>query len=331
MTADINQIIISSRVRLARNIEGLPFKTKRRNAFDEIAETIKAANRGFVSTAVSELSDDMAHALFEQHLISRELLDNKINSVIVSRTDNRVVIMLGEEDHIRIQAITMGLDLDTAYTAAKKISDDIEAHHEIAKRTDFGYLTSCPTNLGTGMRASVMMFLPALSKTGRINAIAKTLSSKHITVRGVYGEGSEANGCMYQISNQACFGKTEHEILSMVKTVANELVSLEFALAKKLLDTNTDELVDRTMRAWGTLTNAYMISSAEAMELLADLKFGCILEIIKLKNQHVLDDLFFITQPNTIITVEKKSLDPAGRDKIRAGRVKEILLTSRIK
>ena len=330
LSKSIDNLAVSSRVRLARNLESVPFKTRTKGAFNGVAATIKARNAKFVSTLTSELAPDMAQALFEQHLISSELLDNKINSVIVASPDNKVVVMLGEEDHIRIQSIQTGFDLDSAFESAKKISDDIALEHKIAWRKDFGYLTSCPTNLGSGMRASVMMFLPALTISGQMTLIAEQLSSSHLTVRGVYGEGSEAGGYMYQISNQACFGMTERQILEMVKSVASQIAQLELKAQAEIYKESPEQIIDGVMRAWGLLTNAYLLSSAEAVENLAMLKLGSNLGIIKFKNQRVLDDLFFIIQPKTLVTVDSRASAVLERDKIRAVRVNELLRATRI-
>jgi len=329
---ELNDLVVSSRVRLARNLEGVPFKTRVNGAFDGLAGTIKQRNARFVSTSVAQLQPDMAQALFEQHLISRELIDNKRNSVIVARNDNRVVVMLGEEDHVRIQCIQTGFDLDNAYMLAKKIADDIEADHKIAWRKDFGYLTSCPTNLGSGMRASVMVFLPALTITGQIHGIADQLSNQLFTVRGVYGEGSQAGGYMYQISNQACFNMTPTQILDRVKKITTQIAKMEMDTQATLYKQNQDAILDDVMRAWGLLTNAYMLSSDEAVQNIALLKLGSCLGIIKFKNNNskILDDMFFIIQPNTLVTVDNRATAVIERDKIRAKRVKDLLLSSRV-
>jgi protein arginine kinase len=330
MVREIENLIVSSRVRLARNLENLPFKTKTKGVFDGVAATVKARNAGFVSTHVSDLSPDMARALFEQHLISRELVANKINSIIVARNDNKVVVMLGEEDHIRIQSMQTGLNLQAAYESVKKIAEDIAAEHKIAHRADFGYLTSCPTNLGTGMRASVMMFLPALTISNQIGGIIEELSNQNLTVRGVYGEGSGAGGYMYQISNQACLGMKESQIIRMVEEVTIQIAKLELKTQDFMYKEAPDELIDRVHRAWGLLTNAYMLSSAEAVDNLAVLKLGACLGIVKFKNVRILDDLFFITQPNTLVTVDERASSVSARDKIRAARVAEALRATRL-
>ena len=340
MTKDISSLIVSSRVRLARNLDGdLTFKTNKRNAFEDLAETIKRRNKHFASTRVDELGSDMAKALFEQHLISKELLENKINSCIVVKNDNKVCVMLGEEDHIRIQSIQTGLALKTAFEEAKKIADDIAAEHTIAYRPDFGYLTSCPTNLGCAMRASVMIFLPALTITGQIgdviNAITKQIDNRRIsgriTVRGVYGEGTESAGNIYQISNQACLGLSEHEIVQQVETLAIQIAKAELKLQQEIYKQDPDYITDKIMRSWGILTNAHMLSSAEAVEHLSYLKLGTCLDIIEFKNNRILDDWFFIVQPATLTIQDDRAASVRTRDKIRATKVAEVLRSSRIK
>jgi protein arginine kinase len=312
-------------------LEGLPFKTKKQGAFDAVAETIKSKNKNFLSTSIRDLGSDMAKALFEQHLISKEFLANRSNGVIVVKNNNKVCIMLGEEDHMRIQTIELGFALETAYDESFKIAGDIAGAHEIAYRNDIGYLTSCPTNLGCAMRASVMVFLPALTMTGQIDGIIDKLSNQRITVRGVYGEGSSAVGNMYQISNQACLGLSESQILENVKNVTLQIVKIELELQRKLYKNSPDEIIDQVFRAYGLLTSAYMLSSAEAVENLASLKLGACLDIIKFKNNRILDDLFFIIQPATLQSQDDRANTAVARDKIRAQKVADYLRTSRIK
>jgi len=327
---EVNNLVVSSRVRLARNLEGVPFKTKAKGAFEGVGGTIRRCNANFVQIPTSALAPEMANALFEQHLISNNLLDNKINSQIVARKDNKIVVMLGEEDHIRIQSLRTGFDLETAFAEAKKIDADIVKDHSIAWRKDFGFLTSCPTNLGTGMRASVMIFLPALTITGQMDLIIEQLSNQRLTVRGVYGEGSEAQGYMYQISNQACFGMTEKAIIDMVQNVTMQIVKLEYKAQNDLMKRSPDEVIDNVMRAWGLLTNAYLLSSTEAVENLALLKLGSCLGIIKFKNQGILDDLFFIIQPQTLVIRDNRASSTIERDKIRASTVCKHLRSTRL-
>ncbi|MCL2755887.1 MAG: hypothetical protein FWE45_02430 [Firmicutes bacterium] len=339
MKKDINSLIVSTRVRLARNLERVPFKTEVVDAFDSVATTIKNANPHYLSVRIDQLHGKVANALYEQHLISRELLSNSKNGMIVvkddkvedvTRSNERVCVMLGEEDHIRIQVIKQGFDLQSCFNTAKKISDDISKEHKIAHRNDFGYLTTCPTNLGTGMRASVMMFLPALSLTNQISVVARQLKGEKITIRGVYGEGSKSAGYMYQISNQACLELDEGEILEKVNEIVRLIAVREIDLQKSLLDESPDQIINQVMRSLGILTHAHMISSDEAVEHLAWLKLGDCIGIVKFK-PGALDDLFFVIQPATLTTQNEKASEYVTRDKMRAKKISEVLRVSRMK
>ncbi|MCL2846411.1 MAG: hypothetical protein FWE38_01850 [Firmicutes bacterium] len=331
-------LFVSTRVRLARNIERLPFKTKNPSAFEEVANTIKRAFPGtFGWVYIAHTKHEEAQALYEQHLISRELLENETNGMIVNKTkpmteDDRsqVCIMLGEEDHIRIQVINVGLDLQSAHATAKQISDAISREHPIARDPELGYLTSCPTNLGTAMRASVMMFLPALSISGAMASIVRELAAHKITVRGVYGEGSKSSGHMYQISNQATMHLTEAQILKKVNDAAQMLAKREVAAQAEWFTSAPDTIIDRVYRAFGILTHAHKISSDEAMDLLAWLKLGDCLSILRFKPR-ALDDLFFVTKPATLITQNERSSDILTRDKMRAKKIATVLRSNRMK
>ena len=329
---DLNTICVSSRVRIARNLESeLTFDTSEPRAFDAIAETILRRNKDFLSTKVSAIAPGMVKALFEQHLVSKELMANKKNSWIVVRKDNKVCVMLGEEDHIRIQSIHQGMALRRAFDESKKIADDIAAEHSLAFRDDFGFLTSCPTNLGCGMRASVMIFLPALTITNQINGIVDRLRDERITVRGVYGEGSEAGGYMYQISNQACLGMSEQSIIENVESIAIQIAQMEVKLQQKIFKDDPEWIIDQVYRSWGILTNALMIGTSEAVDHLAMLKLGSCLDIISFKNNRVLDDLFFTIQPATMVTQDDRATSVRERDKIRAAKILSELRALRVK
>ena len=330
----IESLIVSSRVRLARNLEGVPFKPELGDIFEPLATTIKARNPGFASVRIDQMAPQIATALFEQHLISRDILNNSKNGIIVTKESgngqSRACVMLGEEDHARIQVIEVGLGIKSAYELAKKIADDLEAEHTLAKNEKLGYLTSCPTNLGTGMRASVMLFLPALSLTGRIEQIVRELKGHKIVVRGVYGEGSEASGYMYQISNQACLNLKEEQILEKVENIARQLCEIELNLQAELLAKNHDHIIDQVMRSFGLLTHAHMISSDEATENLAWLKLGDCLGLLKFKPR-VLDDLFFVIKPATLTSQNEQANQMTARDKMRAKKISDVLKSSRQK
>jgi protein arginine kinase len=326
-----NDLVISTRVRLARNIENVPFNDADIHLFEKIAKSIKTDNENYFIARANGLDNATQQALVEQHLISEDFLTNIDNGIIVTRGDNRVCIMLGEEDHIRIQATANSFDLNSTYQTAKVIANKLETNFKVARDNRWGYLTHHPSNLGSGMRASVMIYLPALTVTGEIKKVFNSLGSK-ITVRGVYGEGSKSSGFIYQISNQNCLLMTDDEIINMVYSAINEIARAEFNSQKKLYHNNPNkiEIANEVMTAWGILTNNLLLSSADAAKHLAWIKLGVCLDILKFKNNKIIDDLFFITKPYTLSTQLKKNLSPTERDKERAGRVKEILLTSRL-
>jgi len=328
MDKQISNLIVSSRVRLARNLDGVPFRAVGSDIFEPLATTIKNKNPGFASVRIDQLDQQFATALFEQHLISREILGNKRNGILV--TKDRACVMLGEEDHARIQVIEVGMNIAKAFKLAKKISTDLESEHKLAKSEKLGFLTSCPTNLGAAMRVSVMLFLPALSLTGRIVQIINELKGHKIVVRGVYGEGSEAAGYMYQISNQACMHLGEDAILKKIEEVTTQICNIELNLQAELLQKNKDDIIDQVMRSLGLLTHAHKISSEEATENLAWLKLGDCLGILKFKPR-ILDDLFFVIKPASITTQNEKVTNVLSRDILRAEKISSILKSSRQK
>jgi protein arginine kinase len=324
---------MTTRVRLARNIDGVPFETKDKELFEKIAGSIKARTPHYLSYPLSELPDTTRNGLFEQHIISKDFLNKVEAGIIVTRSDNKVSIMLGEEDHIRIQALTHEFDLAGTYKTAKDIADKLLPDFKIAYDNRFGFLTKCPTNLGGGIRTSVMIYLPALTLTGGINELFRDIRSKKITIRGVYGEGSDTSGCIYQISNQNCLFMQDQEILNLVGSVVTKIAVAELNLQRQIFNDNKDEIIDNVMRAWGTLTNAHLLSSKEANDKLVWIKLGVCLNILAFKNDRIIDDLFFFTKPATLLTNARLGTDApaAARDKLRASQIREKLLFNRIK
>ncbi|MDR1917737.1 MAG: hypothetical protein LBQ05_01995 [Christensenellaceae bacterium] len=327
-------LVLTTRIRLARNIENVPFVTNRKSLFMQIADKIKNSNKNYFIATAQNLDIKTREALYEQHLISKEFLDNIDNGIIVTRGDNKVSVMLGEEDHIRIQAITNNFDLDTPYQTAKVLAEQLEKHFKIARDNDLGYLTHHPANLGSGMRASVMIYLPALTEREKIKktilSITKKIGNK-ITVRGVYGEGSSAESCIFQISNQDCIFMTDDEILSLVRATVYEISLAEFNEQQEWYTEKHDEIANEVFKAWGILTNALMLDSHETAKYLVLIKLGICLGILHFKNNKIIDDLFFVTKPNTLATQLKIAInDEKKRDKERAAKVREILLSSRI-
>ena len=335
--SDINSVVISSRVRLARNLEGLPFPHKLRyeqgaaisKQVYEILEHLGTFNLYRMASA-NELDLDV---LKEKHLISEDLLRSPNGAVIIN--DNETVsVMINEEDHIREQCILRGMKLDEAYAEIDKIDDAIAAKMKIAFDDRLGYLTCCPTNVGTGMRASVMLFLPALALTDNIRSCVDAVSRLNMTVRGVYGEGSKADGFIYQVSNCKSLGVSEREIVSSVGKCINSLIESELIARDRLLHSDGAEIKDRILRAWGLLTNAYSMSTEEFMSLLAFVKLGASegYDLIKINDPDRFERLFTEAQPANVVNISGKALDgdlrsvtPAQRDVLRAAYVSKTL------
>ncbi len=332
-----NSVVISSRVRLARNVAGLPFPHKLRRehgamiakqVYDALAKS-GTYNLNRVS-ASNELDLDV---LKEKHLISEDLLRAENGAAIINDAET-VSIMINEEDHIREQCILRGFRLDEAYREIDKIDDVIGEKVKYAFDPKLGYLTCCPTNIGTGMRASVMMFLPALSLTNGIESYVNAVSRLNMTVRGVYGEGSKADGFIYQVSNCKTLGISEEEIISSVDNCINSLVEAELAARDKLFRSDGAAIRDRVGRAWGILTNAYSLSTDEFMSLMAYVKLGAYdgYGLIKITDPDRLEKLVTEAQPANIVNISGKALDgdasgisPARRDIMRASYVSKTL------
>ncbi len=318
-------IVLSSRVRLARNIADLPFgnvMTTEQQA--EVLDKIKSALPDMQFIDFSAMTPLQRQALCECHLTSPEMIENKKRCGILTNESCTECIMLNEEDHIRIQAMAPGFDLYSCLDAANRLDDCLEKSVDYGFHKDFGYLTCCPTNVGTGMRASVMLHLPALSSTGKIEGIIRSLSKLGITVRGLYGEGSKAQGNIYQISNQVTLGSTEEEIIDKLIHLINDIIDKERTLSQNLYTQDKFRFEDKIMRSYGILTNARILSSAETANLFSDVRWGVNLGIIKNINLETLTKSFYDTLPATI--VKNYNLTTAlERDLKRAELINEAL------
>lgn len=327
---NLDNLVMTTRIRLARNLANIPFACQDRTFFSRIADSITNYRSDLTAYNLNNLA--IRDSLYEQHLISAEFLDNADFGVFVTNTDNTINIMLGEEDHLRIQVTTNHYDLWQPYQTAKQIADQLETDFEIAKDPVLGYLTKCPTNLGGGLRASVMIYLPALTITKKIATVFQELDNQKITIRGVYGENSNASGCIYQISNQNCINMSDVEIIEMIHRLVTKIVTIELNLQRELWQKSPDKIIDKVMRAWGILTNAHLLSSDEAVEQLIWIKLGIGFKILSFRNNRIIDDLFFITKPATIITNHHlQNASQLLRDKKRAELVREKLLSFRMK
>jgi len=326
----IDYTVISTRVRLARNISGYPFPSKLKDE-TKAKEIVRKVN-----TAVSKLdsfnlyfmnniSESSAISLKEKYLISNDLIANhNYGAVLINKAED-ISIMINEEDHIRSQCFMRGLNLKEAYSRISEVDDKLSNSLTYAFDKDLGYLTACPTNLGTALRASVMLFLPALSQKNYMTEIIREVSRLGLTVRGIYGEGSDADGYMYQISNEVTLGVSEEKILSIVEDAVNKIVVLENKTRKEINLADPIGMKDITKRSFGILTNCAKISSKEFLQHIANVKLGISLGYIKLKEPMVLDNLIVAVRPANINILSGKDLIAVERDIYRAEYVKEIL------
>ncbi len=317
-----SDIVVSTRIRLARNLDKTPFPNALKDT-KEVTEKIKNAILGSNATLAKDfdfIDLDNTPALrkqemAEEHLISLVMCEGKGKSVLVSK-DKTMSIMLMEEDHIRLQIIKDGYALEDAYSLASKVDDVIEENVTYAFDNDFGYLTACPTNTGTGMRASVMLHLPALTMTENINKVIASAGSLGIEVRGLYGEGTKAYGSLYQISNRVTLGMSEEQSLEKLKNIVGQIVEMETKARKALTDNSADALSDKLYRSYGTLKYARSISSSEAKSLLSDVMLGQNLGILPKEGKITPLECMVITEP--ALLCGGKELSPAERDKKRA-------------
>jgi protein arginine kinase len=257
-------------------------------------------------------------------LISPNLTESKKGAVILSENED-ISIMVNEEDHLRIQCLFPGLQLIEALHVANTLDDWIEKKVDYAFDEKYGYLTSCPTNVGTGLRASVMMHLPALVITQQISRIVPAINQLGLVVRGIYGEGSEAQGNILQISNQITLGKTEQDIVEDLISVVSQVIERERAAREILIQQSKIRLEDRVFRSYGILANSRIIQSKEASQCLSDLRLGIDMGIIENVSRSILNELMILTQPNFLQQYAGKELGPDERDSRRAALIRERL------
>ena len=324
--------LVSTRIRLARNLEGYPFPSHLKDE-KQAKEIIRLVSSGlnrlddFKLYYMDGISDWEANFLKENHLISPALIERKRYGAALINEDHSVSVMINEEDHLREQCIIKGLQLGRAYDKKSEIDSKIGRSIKFAYDEQLGYLTACPTNLGTGLRASVMLFLPALTINGSMREVVRSISRLGLTVRGMYGEGSEAEGYMYQVSNEVTLGVSEEEILSQVDEVARKVRSLENAERDRLKRGQSRLAVkDKCMRAYGVITNCVVLSSGELASLASDVKLGACLGYIPISDVSAVDDLIVAMQPYNINRAAGRTLSAGERDVYRAEYV-----SSRIK
>lgn len=326
--ADYANIVVSSRVRLARNFSDIPFPSRLAggsNEANKVIDTVKSTCDKLFKYdlyRMNKLSQVDRIALLERHLISTNLVENVDNGAVIIDKNNLVSVMLNEEDHVRAQCVVKGYALEKSYEIIREFDRALAQNASIAFNQKLGYLTSCPTNLGTGMRASVMLFLPALTHSGEINAVIRAVQQMGLTVRGSYGEGSEANGYLYQVSNQVSIGMTEEDIIKAVTNTVEKICEAEERARKKWYKAEGIMLEDKIMRSFGILLYARSISSSEFMEHMANVKLGVALKVLDL-DMAMLNTLTELCQPANLCHYGGRSMDVNERDQIRANLVRE--------
>jgi protein arginine kinase len=324
-TFGVGPIVLMTRVRLARNLSRFPFTgwAKEAQRSDILAECTAAVRalpqmkKGTVFT-MDELSDHEKMLLVERHLISRELSASKAGSGVVISKDRTCSIMVNEEDHLRMQVIKPGFQLKRVWKAMNAIDTALEGSLDYAFDNELGYLTACPTNLGTGLRASAMMHLPALVITGQMDKIVRALNQLGLVVRGLHGEGTDASGSIFQISNQTTLGESEEAIIDRLHNVLVTIFKQEMNAREKLLEAEPVKLFDKIGRAYGLLQNAGLVTSAEAINLLSLLRLGIDLGGFPEGLRAVTNRLLILSQPAHIQHETGVEADPAQRDILRA-------------
>lgn len=325
---DQGDVVLSTRIRLARNLDEFPFPSRLdiagKNKVNSIVKSTLFENDGkdFSYIEMKDLSRLQAVSLAERHLISPEFASKKDGSALILSADESVSIMLCEEDHIRLQVMKAGLALEEAFDIADKLDSIIDGKVKYAFDERIGYLTQCPTNLGTAMRASVMLHLPALTRCGQISRLANTVSKLGLTIRGAYGEGTQPKGDIYQISNQITLGITEETAIANLKSIVLQLVAQERAAAAEIIKNPAEE--DKIFRALGVLKNARLLSTDEFMELISVVRLGAARGLVEADIEK-LNDLIVNMQPATISVANGEADGPAARDALRAKTVRETL------
>jgi len=325
-----SNIVMSSRVRLARNIEGFPFfnwaKTEDKKKILAVAQEAIEKSK-FLKKALFLKIKDMAEIdrqfLVERRLMSPEhVIDPEYKGLAID--DKEIVsVMINEEDHLRIQVLQSGFDVIEAWRMSDEIDTDIGKKITYAFSEKWGYLTACPTNTGTGLRASVMLHLPALVMTNQIGKVFQAISKLGLTMRGFYGEGTEAVGNFFQVSNQVTLGRSETDLIDKIGSIVDKLVKREESTRNILLMKNKEELVDRIWRSYGTLESARIITSSETIRLLSDIRLGVDMGVITGMNRTQINELFILIQPAHLQKIDGRILASKQRDYRRADLIRE--------
>lgn len=325
-----SDIVISSRVRLARNIKNRPFPHKEtvekgRELAKEIEDVVISNITDLNKIHLWEIDKLKQEYYFERHLISPKLIENNNKASLIVSDDETVSLMINEEDHLRIQSITSGLNLEEAYKSTNELDDILEDNLEFAFDESYGYLTACPTNIGTGLRASAMIHLPALTINGEINKVLNAISQVGMTIRGLYGEGSKGYSNLYQISNQITLGLSEEDIINNLNVVIGQVVNQEYYFREKYMEKYRYELEDRVFRALGILRSAILMDIKESLKLISDVRMGIEMGIIKGVKKSDLNYLMVNIQPSVIQMESDIQLNERDKNLIRADLIRNKL------
>ncbi len=324
-TGPNGDIVMSSRVRLARNLAKFPFshwtnKRQEKEVMRLSEEAIRKTQlmKNSVTVRMCEVADVDKQLLLERNLISREhILKPEFKTVVIG--DREIVsVMINEEDHIRIQIMQSGFNLQECWRIADRIDSDLGKTLEYAFHEEWGFLTACPTNTGTGLRSSVMLHLPALVMTKQINRVIQAITKLGMTARGLSGEGTEAEGNFFQISNQITLGQAELDTIDSIERVIRQIIGHEESARRNLLRQNRDMLKDKICRAYGLLRNAHVISSKETIQHLSMVRLGVDMGIVQETDRRVINELFVLIQPGHLQKIEGKLLTQTQRDVKRA-------------
>ena len=332
-TGQDSEIVLSTRTRLARNIKEYSFPSKLAKIDSELllekTRLLTESSEDLRFLELNKLSEEERTVLVEKHLMSPELANNYTASALIIAENGYCSIMVNEEDHFRIQCFSSGLETEKLMKEADAIDDWLESEFDFAYDEKWGYLTACPTNLGSGLRVSIMMHLPGLTITGQAGRIFSSLQQYGIAIRGLYGENSEAEGSFFQISNQLSMGRSEKEIYTNIFEIGQKIIFQEQAARDYLKDNLYVQTADRAFRAKGLLGNAYTMSSQEALGLISDLRLGVALGIIEDITLQKCNELLLLSQPGSIQLAYNTQMQPQERDLRRAELLKNWLIENK--